>query len=237
MRNNSRVRAEARHFDDRAGETGGKGFIAFMLRPLLANPKDALAILIALAMTAAIAINALFMQAGRHPSPMFGQALAPLQQTAHPIPRARPIEASTRVLDQRPVEKRSAEPSRTPAIETRAAEAPRAADQMGQLVARTTGQPLPAPRPPAPIPAKTDIKTEAKADPVANLLSSQRRVAAVQRALTEFGYGQLKPTGTAGTETQAAIARFEKERKLPVTGQVTDRMVRELSAVTGRPIE
>ncbi|HEX9361560.1 MAG TPA: peptidoglycan-binding protein, partial [Bradyrhizobium sp.] len=34
-----------------------------------------------------------------------------------------------------------------------------------------------------------------------------------------------------------AIQKFERERKLPVTGQMSDRLVRELIAVTGRPIE
>ena len=64
-------------------------------------------------------------------------------------------------------------------------------------------------------------------------LSGARRVAAVQRVLTEYGYGQLKPTGMISSDTQAAIQRFERERKLPVDGQVTDRLVRELIAVTG----
>ena len=64
-----------------------------------------------------------------------------------------------------------------------------------------------------------------------------RRVAAVQRALTEYGYGQLKPTGTIGSDTQAAIQKFERERKIPVTGQMSDRLVRELVAMTGHPID
>jgi len=64
-----------------------------------------------------------------------------------------------------------------------------------------------------------------------------RRVAAVQRALTEYGYGQLKPTGTAGSDTQAAIQKFERARKLPVTGQVSDRLVHELTAMIGHPLD
>jgi peptidoglycan hydrolase-like protein with peptidoglycan-binding domain len=68
-------------------------------------------------------------------------------------------------------------------------------------------------------------------------LAGVRRVAAVQRALTEYGYGQLKPSGTMGPDTQAAIQKFERERRLPVTGQVSDRLVRELAAVIGHPIE
>jgi peptidoglycan hydrolase-like protein with peptidoglycan-binding domain len=56
-------------------------------------------------------------------------------------------------------------------------------------------------------------------------------------ALTEYGYGQLKPTGTIGADTQAAIAKFERERKIPATGQMSDRMVRELSAMIGHAID
>ena len=36
---------------------------------------------------------------------------------------------------------------------------------------------------------------------------------AVQRALTEYGYGQLKPTGAIGADTQTAIQKFERERE------------------------
>lgn len=203
--------------------------MSFLIRPLLNNPKDALAILVAAAMVAAILGNALFMQAGRHPSPMFGRAVPVAFPTpvaaapVNPLPKARPIEADVKPAEVRAVE---AKPQSQPE--------PRASDPMGQLVARITApssaptaSAAPVMRPPAPIPAAS------KTDPAA----SQRRVAAVQRALTEFGYGQLKPTGVAGTDTQAAISKFEKERKLPVTGQVSDRMVRELAGVTGRPIE
>jgi len=62
-------------------------------------------------------------------------------------------------------------------------------------------------------------------------------VAAVQRTLTEYGYGQLKPTGTVGSDTQAAIQKFERDRKLPVTGQVSDRLLRELAAMIGHSVE
>ncbi len=67
--------------------------------------------------------------------------------------------------------------------------------------------------------------------------SSSRRVAAVQRALTKYGYGQLQPTGTVGSDTQAAIQKFERARKMPVTGQMSDRLVRELTAMIGEPID
>ena len=73
-----------------------------------------------------------------------------------------------------------------------------------------------------------------RTDPLGDLITSSRRVAAVQRALTEYGYGQLKPTGTVGSDTQAAIQKFERDRKIPVTGQMSDRLVRELAAMTGQ---
>jgi len=64
-----------------------------------------------------------------------------------------------------------------------------------------------------------------------------KRVIAVQRALAEFGYGQIRPSGIIDAETQTAIEKFERERKLPITGQASDRVVRELAAMTGRPLE
>jgi peptidoglycan hydrolase-like protein with peptidoglycan-binding domain len=62
-------------------------------------------------------------------------------------------------------------------------------------------------------------------------------VIALQRALAEYGYGQIKPSGIVDPDTQAAIEKFERERKLPITGQPSDRVVRELAAMTGRPLE
>jgi peptidoglycan hydrolase-like protein with peptidoglycan-binding domain len=67
--------------------------------------------------------------------------------------------------------------------------------------------------------------------------SNSPRVLAVQRALGDFGYGPLKRSGHMDGETKTAIEKFERERHLPVTGQVSDRLLRELAAVTGRPLE
>jgi hypothetical protein len=63
------------------------------------------------------------------------------------------------------------------------------------------------------------------------------RVIALQRALAEYGYGQIKPSGIVDAETQAAIQKFERERKLPISGQASERVVREMAAVTGRALE
>jgi hypothetical protein len=203
------------------------------LRILLHSPKDTVAAAFAFAAICAIIANALFLQAGRHPSPMFGSvvaipaaALAP----AGPLPRPRPVEADTSAPEPKFAEPKLAEPK---FAEPRPAE-PKPADPMTNLVKATSVAPAASStiaRPPAPIPLSSRNETSANQAP------GFRRVAAVQRALTEYGYGQLKPTGTVGSETQAAIQKFERERKIPVTGQMSDRLVRELTAVIGRPIE
>ena len=51
-----------------------------------------------------------------------------------------------------------------------------------------------------------------------------------QRALTKLGYGTLKDDGVAGLGTKAAIQKFERDRKLPVTGQASGRTLKELAA-------
>jgi hypothetical protein len=78
-------------------------------------------------------------------------------------------------------------------------------------------------------------------DPIADLIGSSigtpARVIAVQRVLAAFGYGQIKPSGFVDEPTSKAIEKFETEHKLPVTGRLSDRVLRELAAMTGRPIE
>jgi hypothetical protein len=74
-------------------------------------------------------------------------------------------------------------------------------------------------------------------DPIADLIAPSPRVAAVQRALSEFGYGQIKPSGLLDEQTSAAIEKFEREHKLPVTGRVTDRLVGDLAALVGHPLQ
>ncbi|MCK1640165.1 peptidoglycan-binding protein [Bradyrhizobium sp. 157] len=208
-----------------------------VMRILLHSPKDMIAGLLAAAAICAIVANALFLQAGRHPSPMFGSVVtlpAPQVAVVNPLPRPRPVELTARPVDLdppeiRPVEVRGADPKH---VEIKSAE-PRNndsknADPMTNLVVKSTGAPAAPPsnvvRPPAPIPANGQS-------------AGARRVAAVQRALTQYGYGQLKPTGAVGADTQAAISKFERDRKLPVTGQMSDRLVKELTAMIGHPID
>ena len=79
--------------------------------------------------------------------------------------------------------------------------------------------------------------TPARAEAAVDRPAPSKRVIALQRALAEYGYGQIRPSGIIDAETQAAIEKFERERKLPITGQASERVVRELAAMTGRPLE
>jgi Putative peptidoglycan binding domain len=214
-----------------------------LMRVLLHSPKDMVAGALAAAAVVAIIVNALFLQAGRHPSPMFGSVItlpppAVVPVVANPLPRPRPVEAAARSIELAPPEVKPAEPARI--VEPRTSEAkasdpkspdPKSHDAMTNLVVKSTSAPTAAPsnvvRPPAPIPTRAETTQTA----------ASKRIAAVQRALTEYGYGQLKPTGTIGADTQAAIAKFERARKLPVTGQMSEHVVRELAAMIGHPVE
>ena len=212
-------------------------------RILLHSPKDMLAGALAVAAIGAILTNALFLQAGRHPSPMFGSSVVtlPAPVVTNPLPRPRPVELALRPAEPAPAE---AKPVEAKSADLRTNDL-KTSDPMTNLVVKSTSPPAAASsvatptakpptlaaaapshviRPPAPIPASSQS-------------TGARRVASVQRALTEYGYGQLKPTGAVGADTQAAITKFERDRKLSVTGQMSDRLVRELTAMTGRPIE
>jgi hypothetical protein len=84
---------------------------------------------------------------------------------------------------------------------------------------------IPRARPPDPLPPP---KSEA---------APAKRVIATQRALAQFGYGQIKPTGVVDGETRVAIEKFERDHKLPITGQLSERLTRELAAMTGRSLD
>jgi hypothetical protein len=206
-----------------------------VLRVLLHSPKDTLAGLVAVAAIGAIVANALFLQTGRHPAPMFGTVInlpAPSSLAlSNPLPRPRPVGADTSPLEPRatefraeprPAEPRSADkPPERPVEAT--ASTPRSGDPMTNLVKQTISAPPSVTRPPAPIPVQQS--------------PAARRIAGVQRALSEYGYGNLKITGAMGAETQSAIQKFEREHKMQVTGQLSDRLLRELGAAIGHPVE
>jgi hypothetical protein len=187
---------------DRDRDDEEAGFLAArlsFLRNIGWGARDAVAFTVGAVGSLAILVNALFLQSGPHPAPLFKAALATGEptNTVVAMPRARPAE---------PV------PAK---VERSSIEAPRAATASA-----------------APPPAGA-----ARTDAIGELLAPSHRVIGLQRALAQYGYGQIKPTGIVDAETRAAIEKFERERKLPITGQPSDRVARELTSLTGRQLD
>jgi hypothetical protein len=102
----------------------------------------------------------------------------------------------------------------------------------GQVPSSASGDPVTrgdVPRPPGGVPGGVSGSVSGGAP--------ETRIIAAQRALNRIGVGPVKADGRFGEETRAAIERFERERRLPVTRELTPRTLRELAAVSGTRIE
>jgi peptidoglycan hydrolase-like protein with peptidoglycan-binding domain len=240
-----------------ARETGGIGSI------ISTHPREFVAILLGGTAVTIICFNALFMQKGPHPAPIFAArpaliapppapviaaparltAPAPLSPTqsqpqpaiaAPPLNRVQTIAEIQRELTRRGFYDGVADGIWGAKTDAGARDFGQSAgvkvdpnapeDLLRAMTASSVSAPVPAPQ-------------AAPRDQIAALLTPSPRILAIQRALADFGYGQIKPTGNFDADTRVAIEKFERDRRLPVTGQVSDRFVRELSAMTGRPLE
>jgi len=246
------VRAATARVDDDgfSGRSVGRlplVLLGFVLRTVLRRPRDSLAAGVAGFAAIAILVNALFMQSGPHPAPIFSNKPAPVVvPVAALMPQRKPTDAKVDVT--RPRSDTVAEIQRELARHgfydgaadgvygPKTDAAIRDFEQAAGL--RPSAEPNDVLL--ASI-ARSAIKAQPVAiqrnDPIAALLAPSGRIIAVQRALTDFGYGPLKPTGLYDTDTRSAIERFEKARRRPVTGQITDQLVRDLATLTGRPLE
>jgi hypothetical protein len=90
---------------------------------------------------------------------------------------------------------------------------------------------------PVPVPRTAQPVSIRHSDPIADLIGPSPRIAAVQRVLSDYGYGQIKPSGMLDEATGAAIEKFERDHKIPVTGKVSNRLLTELGTLAGHPIE
>lgn len=67
--------------------------------------------------------------------------------------------------------------------------------------------------------------------PAAPVMGS--RIGSAQRMLARYGFGPVRINGELDTDTRAAIRRFEHERDLRPSGEVSDRLMHELAAYSG----
>jgi len=206
------------------------------------------ALIVATIAIAAIISNALFFQKGPHPAPIFATRLL-LRHDAALLPRSQAVQSGPSAETgsqaklianiQRELSRKGFYDGPSDGIWGAKTDAavrefihasgsktnPEASDGLLRAITASNLKPANA------------VASNVAPDPIAKLIAPSKRVAAVQRALADFGYGQIKPTGVFDPDTRAAIEKFERDRRLPVTGQITDRFVRELAAMTGRPLE
>jgi peptidoglycan hydrolase-like protein with peptidoglycan-binding domain len=239
------------------------GFLAARLsffRNIGWGTRDALAFTVGALGSLAILVNALFLQSGPHPAPLFKAPLAAGEptNTVVAVPRPRPADpppgrVETPALARTPAEimtdvqrelarrgfyDGSIDGVHGPKTDAAIRDFEQAAglkpslqvnEALLQTIVRSSIE--------APKAAASPPPAAARNDAIGELLAPARRVIALQRALAQYGYGQIRPTGIVDAETRAAIEKFERERKLPVTGQPSDRVARELTSLTGHPLD
>ncbi|MEA1831332.1 peptidoglycan-binding domain-containing protein [Methylobacterium durans] len=172
------------------------------------HPGEMAGSLAAIAAAAYVAVNALGLQQGRHPAPILPKVAT---RAEAPAKRAAPAEkpAPDKALAA------AETPKEAPRAAAKAAEVAPKRDPIGDLI-------------------RSDETTTASVSPKADA-KADRSVMQAQRALLKLGYGPLKADGMMGTNTRAAIEKFERDRKLPVKGEAAGRTLRELAARSGLP--
>ncbi len=225
-------------------EIGGAGrLVATISR----YPRESVGAMMAAAAMIAIFTNALFLQNGPHPAPIFATqpslkqeapVIAVAPKAMQPAPEASSQSRTQLIADiQRELGRRGFYDgafdgiwgAKTDAAARDFVQAaglkinPEASDKLLRAIVSSN--------------AKRATAEPVRNDPIAELIAPAKRVLAIQRALADFGYGQINPTGTYDSDTRVGIEKFERDHQLPVTGQISDRFVRELAAMTGRPLE
>jgi peptidoglycan hydrolase-like protein with peptidoglycan-binding domain len=233
------------------------GIRALLRRALGRNPIDAIGLFVLLIAAGSILINALYRQPGPHPAPIFSikprpVASEPAGGVVPAMPHARPEsivttkpeaaarpradiitdiqrELSRRGLYDGPVDGMVGPKTDSAIRDFETSTKLKVTGEPSEEVLRAIMR--------APLKTEAAAPRSARPDPIAELIAPPQRVIAVQRALNDYGYGPVKITGSFGAETVSAIQKFERDRKLPVTGQISPRLLRELAALTGRPLE
>lgn len=203
---------------------------------ILHRPIEVVGVLAMVGLSITIVVNALVMQVGAHPAPIFPRAEAPppaVARRAEPSPerlalvRAVQEELAARGLYEGPADG-LAGPKTAAAIRFFQDGAGLEADGQASEALLQDLKRAPAAR---------------RTDPIAGLITAStpeppaRRLLAIERALAILGYGPLKVDGVMSDDTRAAIARFEAERGLPVTGEPSARLAKDLGEMSGVGME
>jgi hypothetical protein len=196
------------HEEKRAPNSQRKGKAVSLRRRLhLLKMQADRIFIVALVVVAAIGIplNALYLQDGRHPAPLFQPATPLLAHSERaPLPPPRPMGAATA---HSALVKADVVPAE--AIQPRLAQTrEKLRDPIGLLLVGD-----------APQSGETD-----------------KKALFAQRALARLGYN-VRVDGKFGGSTRQALEKFERDSGLPVRGELTAKVMRQLSSRSGVAIE
>lgn len=211
------ARSDAQHRRSRPSALRGPS--AALFERVRKRPVRAAALSLFSLLLCGIVVNAVVLQTGRHPAPLFASAPGPSASPPHPVapPAASPsVEASSD----------AAAPTKQPAP-----------------LAKQTAPVSPPPAAGHLSPPRKDAdpiaKLVASSDPLGDLIAREvpkgdepKRVHAAQQALSKLGFS-VKVSGRLDSETKVALERFEKMSNLPVSDVITPRVARALSARSG----
>ena len=206
----ARVRHDAVLSGTARGTSRRRAVLALaLLRRVLPARARGWAVAALAAMMAGIIVNALTLQHARHPSPFFTVS-PPMAVKNSPEPASRPPFTPVATKNSPEPASSLSEPS-------------------------PTAPPAPPPRPAGLGAANGSVALPRTADPIADIIraggnkDSQRLIATAQNALVKLRY-PIKTGGALGADTAAALRDFEKAHGLPISTEVTPRLVRLLNA-------
>ncbi len=236
-----------------------------VMRLVLQRPIEVAGIAVMAGLSLAILVNALALQSGTHASPFIrAQDNAPAIPVPPSAPGAAErgsadAAAQDAVSVLRDVQLALAErglydgladgvngPKTTTAIRSFQQHNGLPVDGLSSpaLLARITANSGPVLTPDASLP---DVPPARPVDQIAALINGNtsapatgpqpdKRILGVEKALAKQGYGPIKVDGFMSNETRNAIAHFEKDRGLPVTGLISERLIQAL-ARSGTKVE
>ena len=215
---------------------------------LARRPVSSLATIGGAAMVTMISVNALMLQSGPHPAPLFSGHAAPTLSFGSDGPAGaatagagdglvRDVQAALADLGYYggPIDgvDGAATASAIGAFEAANGIAPTGAVSEALLARALTA----SPRAPAATPVKTTSVQAAPAVPKPHppADAGSPEVRRVQKALADLGYGPITVDGRPGGQTASAVRRFRLDHGLPVNGDIDATLVETLVRIGGLP--
>jgi hypothetical protein len=184
-----------------------------------------------------IPLNALYLQDGRHPAPLFRSASTEPQARVEPAPVVQRSHVETPAAPAQPVR------AREPVIDMAPAAMPVAAKSPApKPAAAKPAVAKPAVAKPAAAKRETAHSAAKHSDTIGALISGaaqkpvevDKNVKSAQAALAKLGY-PVQADGVMGAATKRALEKFERANGLPADGELGPAVLRKLRARAAAP--